>query len=79
MASGVCHLDHSNDGGVGAVLHVRREVAEEGELAGILDIIGIESLIEVICSSYSILPVRSWVVNCVGWWLVKVAWGIVER
>ena len=27
----------------------------------------------------AILPVRSWVVNCVGWWLVKVAWGIVER
>ena len=69
MASGVRHLDHSNDGGVVAVLHVRREVAEEGELAGILDmaIIGIEALLEVICSSNSIPSVMSWVVNCGGW------------
>ena len=55
MASEVWHLDHSNDGEVAAVLRVRREVVEEGEIAGILDmaIIGIESLLEVICSSDS--------------------------
>ena len=53
MASEVWHLDHSNDGEVAAVLRVRREVVEEGEIAGILDmaIIGIESLLKVICPS----------------------------